>query len=203
MIKAPGITSEVLCFCERLEMAQFLQVYFKHLFNQGVDLPQVQILHVREFSKFAAGVERLATYAGASEVRQVLLLADAAHEKMLRKRTLEDIAALWVEPSRVTQFLFTNYLEDVLVASLRQDTAEVCDYYNLHNMCEEYLASVNCHRGKEARLPNYQRNFLYAYFAGTERYAGLKLAECAQLGAFDLQHEAFAKLREKLLKTLL
>ena len=45
-------------------------------------------------------------------------------------------------------------------------------------------------------MPKYSRNFLYGYFAGTERFVGLRLGEAATKGAFDLNHEGFKDLRE-------
>lgn len=58
----------------------------------------------------------------------------------------------------------------------------------------------NC-RGRDNKLLNYNRHFLYAYLAATDKYVGLRLGEAALAGAFNLEYEGFDSLRE-CLKTL-
>ena len=47
---------------------------------------------------------------------------------------------------------------------------------------------------------NYNRNFLYSYFSGTEKFVGLRLGEAAAKGAFDLENEGLKDLKEFLIK---
>ena len=87
-------------------------------------------------------------------------------------------------------------MEDLLLPVLKHDTAEVEEFYNLRNITYEFLFSVNNCRGKERRLVNHSRNFLYSYFSGTEKFVGMRLGEAAAKGAFDLEDEGFKDLRE-------
>ena len=93
-----------------------------------------------------------------------------------------------------------GFMEDLLVPALKQETSECCYFYNLRNIAHEYIFSVNNSRGQKNRIVNYSRNFLYGYFAGTEKFVGLRLGEAATKGAFDLNHEGFKDLREFLIK---
>ena len=43
MSKQSIITGEVLLLCERVEMAQFMHAYLRHLFKQGISLPNMQL----------------------------------------------------------------------------------------------------------------------------------------------------------------
>ena len=45
MSKQSIITGEVLLLCERLDMAQFMHAYLRHLFKQGISLPNMQIVN--------------------------------------------------------------------------------------------------------------------------------------------------------------
>lgn len=89
-----------------------------------------------------------------------------------------------------------GFLEDLLLQALKQETSEYSNFYNLQNIAREYLFSVNISRSKEKRLQNYNRSFLYSYFAGTEKFVGLRMSEAAAKGAFDLEYKGFKDLRE-------
>ena len=89
-----------------------------------------------------------------------------------------------------------NEAFDGRLQSLRQESSECSDYYNLYNVSAEYLQTVNCCRGRENGLLNYSRHLLYTYFAGTDRYVGMRLGEAALAGAFDLEHPCYASLKE-------
>lgn len=104
--------------------------------------------------------------------------------------------ALFFPGKKATKRWQKGYLEDMLLQSLRRESSECSDYYNLYNMSAEYLQSVNCCRGRENRLVNYSRHLLYTYLAGTERYVGMRLGEAALAGAFDLEHPCYASLKE-------
>ena len=93
-----------------------------------------------------------------------------------------------------------GFMEDLLLPALAQESSEVCEFYNLHNVTHEFLFSVQNCRGKGNRFTNVSRNFLYSYLSGTEKFVGLRLGEAAAKGAFNLEHESFKDLKEFLSK---
>ncbi len=211
MIKQSSITSEVLLLCERLEIAQFMHAYLRHLFKQGETLPHMQIINYQSLDKLHDVTQRLKLLDSGIKVRKVLLVADAdaRYDERLQQffavrdnDFLKNVAECkhYFFPGRKSNKKWRRgYLEDVLWETLRQETSEYNDYYNLHNMSAEYLLLVNNNRGREHKLQNYSRHLLYTYFAATEKYVGLRLGEAALAGAFDLQHAAFNSLRESIL----
>lgn len=211
MTKQSSITGEIILLCERLEIAQFMHAYLRYLFKQGIELPHMQIINYQGVGRLRELSQRLAKLAGSRQVRKVLVLADAddqSDERMQELfavrdneffKTVQECRHFFFPGRRPTKRWQHGYLEDALWQALRQDTAEYSDFYNLYNMSAEYLLVVNNSRGREHRLPNYHRHLLYAYFAATEKYAGLRLGEAALAGAFDLQHPVFDCLRESLL----
>lgn len=208
MTKQSSITGEVLLLCERLEIAQFMHAYLRFLFKQGITLPNMQIINYQGFEKLPALAQRLNRLEGSAQVSKVLFLADADDKQSERQQIFFAVrdAAFFAKVKACHYFFFLGrkpnkrwqrgYLEDALWQALEQETAEYNDFYNLHNMSEEYLLLVNNNRGREHRLQNYRRHLLYTYFAATEKYVGLRLGEAALAGAFDLHHRVFDSLRE-------
>lgn len=207
MSKQSIITGEVLLLCERVEMAQFMHAYLRHLFKQGISLPNMQIVNYQSIDKLDLLTKRLIQLEGREIVQKAVFFADAADERERRMQkflqcvtilSLEEwsIARTFSSRQKATKRWQKGYLEDMLLQSLRMESSECSDYYNLYNMSAEYLQSVNCCRGRENRLVNYSRHLLYTYLAGTERYVGMRLGEAALAGAFDLEHPCYASLKE-------
>ena len=190
MSKQSIITGEVLLLCERVEMAQFMHAYLRHLFKQGISLPNMQIVNYQSIDKLDLLTKRLIQLEGREIVQKAVFFADAADE---RERRMQKF---FFPGKKATKRWQKGYLEDMLLQSLRRESSECSDYYNLYNMSAEYLQSVNCCRGRENRLVNYSRHLLYTYLAGTERYVGMRLGEAALAGAFDLEHPCYASLKE-------
>lgn len=207
-----ALTGEVLLLCERAEQARFLQVYLRFLFQQTCCLlPTLQLLSFQNLAHLGPVLQRLPLLAGSEQVRRLLIFADAGQALEQRQqhllelqsqvplRKLESSAAYFFPGRQPGRRWRRGYLEDNLWAALRRETSEYNDYYNLSNMSADYLQTVNNGRGREQQLTNYHKHLLYVYLAGTEKYAGLRLEEAAQAGAFDLQHSSFDSLRECLL----
>jgi len=209
-----GFKASNLILCERLEIAQFMQVYFRYLQHNGEKLPALQIFNFNKIDRLDGFLERLEASKDFSTVRKVLILADVGPklnskeiaiiraENQLNKHPNLDATYYLFPGLRTTKHWEFGYLEDALVKALRTETSEQADYFNLRNMAEEYLFSVANNRGKAAKFPNNSLHFLAAYFAGTEKYAGMRIAEAAANDAFDLNHCVFAPLRELLNKFL-
>ena len=214
MSKQSIITGEVLLLCERVEMAQFMHAYLRHLFKQGISLPNMQIVNYQSIDKLDLLTKRLIQLEGREIVQKAVFFADAADERERRMqkffavrdntffRGVEYCTHFFFPGKKATKRWQKGYLEDMLLQSLRRESSECSDYYNLYNMSAEYLQSVNCCRGRENRLVNYSRHLLYTYLAGTERYVGMRLGEAALAGAFDLEHPCYASLKEYCAKVL-
>lgn len=187
-----------------------MHAYLRHLFKQGKQLPNMQIINYQGLEKMQELTLRLCGLEGSARVQKVLFLADADEfidERLQELFAVRDNAFFKNVPCfrhfffpglRPTKRWERGYLEDALWQALRHETSEYNEYYNLHNMSAEYLLLVNNNRGREHRLKNYHRHLLYTYFAATEKYVGLRLGEAALAGAFDLQHPVFTSLRESL-----
>ncbi len=211
MNRQSSITGEILLLCERKEMAQFLHVYLRYLFKQGARLPNMQIVNYQGLDKLGALTKRLWQLEGREAVHTAVFFADAADERERRMRKFFAVRdnTFFKEVEYCTHFFFPGkkstkrwqkgYLEDLLLQSLRHESAECSDYYNLYNMSAEYLLSVNNSRGSENRLKNYSRHLLYTYLAGTEKYVGMCLGEAALAGAFNLSHPCYDSLKDSLL----
>ena len=171
-------------------------------------MPNMQIVNYQSIDKLDLLTKRLIQLEGREIVRKAVFFADAADE---RERRMQKFFAVrdntfFREVEYCTHFFFPGkkatkrwqkgYLEDMLLQSLRQESSECSDYYNLYNVSAEYLQTVNCCRGRENGLMNYSRHLLYTYLAGTERYVGMRLGEAALAGAFDLEHPCYASLKE-------
>ncbi len=200
-----SIGEELLLLCERADIAQFISAYTEYLQTRGVRLPSYRILNFRGMDRLEDLVRRLLYTEGADRVRGAVFFADAAQDLDYRRSCLETArgSSYFAEIPRCTYFFFpgrmpgrrwrNGYLEDLLLETLRPETAEGGEFMNLYNVSQEYVASVNICRGRE--LGNRSRYVLYSYLAATEKYAGLNLAEAVRLGAFALDSEKYACLR--------
>lgn len=84
MSKQSIITGEVLLLCERLEMAQFMHAYLRHLFKQGISLPNMQIVNYQSIDKLDLLTKRLIQLEGREIVQKAVFFADAADERERR-----------------------------------------------------------------------------------------------------------------------
>lgn len=206
-----SINEEVLLLCERTDIAQFLFVYIKHLFKQGVAMNNVQIINFNGVTKLPATVKRLENMVGFDKVRKVLIVADSEDNIRSKSQKISSIIrrSLLANLEYCQHYFFPGqrskrgwhhgYLEDVLLEVLKQDSSEECGYHNLYNITADFLLSVNGCRGRECQLKNESRHMLCGYLAGTDKYAGLRIAEAAQIGAFDLDNQKFDSLKQYLL----
>lgn len=170
MSKQSIITGEVLLLCERVEMAQFMHAYLRHLFKQGISLPNMQIVNYQSIDKLDLLTKRLIQLEGREIVQKAVFFADAADERERRMqkffavrdntffRGVEYCTHFFFPGKKANKRWQKGYLEDMLLQSLRLESSECSDYYNLYNMSAEYLQSVNCCRGRENRLVNYSRH---------------------------------------------
>lgn len=212
MNKQNSINVEVLLLCERLEIAQFMHAYLRHLFKQGEHLPNMQIINFQGFDKLPLLTKKLRLMDGCERVSKAVFIADAADELEWRMQKFFAVRdnTFFREVKYCTHFFFPGrkkghrwrhgFLEDILLEALYQETSEYSDYYNLYSISEEYLKMVNNCRGRDNKLLNYNRHFLYTYLAVTDKYVGLRLGEAALAGAFNLEYEGFDSLRECLKK---
>lgn len=205
-----AIHSAILLLCERREIAQFAQAYIQFLHKQGVRLPQLQLLNFHSMEQLPALAQRLPCIPGSERVRRIIVLADAGNNLEEHRELLDVVrgSAYFSKVLYCTHYFFPGrmqgkrwrqgYLEDLLLQTLRAETASGGDLLNLLNVGREYLLSVDSYRG--CRLNNPSRNLLHAYFAATEKYAGLNVGEAARQGAFDLENKNFACLKQCLEK---
>ena len=84
MSKQSIITGEVLLLCERVEMAQFMHAYLRHLFKQGISLPNMQIVNYQSIDKLDLLTKRLIQLEGREIVQKAVFFADAADERERR-----------------------------------------------------------------------------------------------------------------------
>lgn len=210
MTAQEAVPTQILVLCERLDIAAFIDVYIKYLRSQRGGIPKVRIINLQcldNLPQYLRDVKEEVL----SEYRKVILFADAGTKRLETEHFLYSVKHhsfladfdydLYLFPKKSAAGNWSpGFMEDLLVPALKQETSECCYFYNLHNIAHEYIFSVNNSRGKENRLVNYSRNFLYGYFAGTERFVALRLGEAAAKGAFDLDHEGFKDLREFLIR---
>lgn len=202
-----AVQDKIIVLCERLEIAAFVDFYIKYLREQGEAVPQVRIINMQSLESLPLYIQRLQEAEGFANVRKIVLFADAGVKRRVTEHYLFKIKKYsFLQDFNYEVYLFPcksavgnwtpGFLEDLLLQALKQETSECSNFYNLQNITREYLFSVNISRGKENRLVNRSRNFLYSYFAGTERFVGLRMSEAAAKGAFDLEYEGFKDLRE-------
>lgn len=98
MSKQSIITGEVLLLCERVEMAQFMHAYLRHLFKQGISLPNMQIVNYQSIDKLDLLTKRLIQLEGREIVRKAVFFADAADERERRmQKFLQCVTILSLE----------------------------------------------------------------------------------------------------------
>lgn len=211
MTALKAVPKQILVLCERLDIASFVDVYIKYLRTEGVAIPNVRIINLQcldNLQQYLQGLEKAEDF---SDIGKVLLIADAGIKRLETEHFLYSVKQhsflvdfdydLYLFPKKSAAGNWSpGFMEDLLVPALKQETSECCYFYNLHNIAHEYIFSVNNSRGQKNRIVNYSRNFLYGYFAGTEKFVGLRLGEAATKGAFDLKHEGFNDLRKFLSK---
>ena len=211
MTAVKAVPNQILVLCERLDIAAFVDVYIKYLRTEGVAIPNVRIINLQcldNLPQYLQGLEKAEDF---SDIEKVMLIADAGIKRLETEHFLYSVKQhsflvdfdydLYLFPKKSAAGNWSpGFMEDLLVPALKQETSECCYFYNLHNIAHEYIFSVNNSRGQKNRIVNYSRNFLYGYFAGTEKFVGLRLGEAATKGAFDLNHEGFNDLREFLSK---
>ena len=207
MTAVKAVPKQILVLCERLDIAAFVDVYIKYLRTEGVAIPNVRIINLQcldNLPQYLQGLEKAEDF---SDIGKVLLIADAGIKRLETEHFLYSVKQhsflvnfdydLYLFPKKSAAGNWSpGFMEDLLVPALKQESSECCYFYNLHNIAHEYIFSVNNSRGQKNRIVNYSRNFLYGYFAGTERFVGLRLGEAATKGAFDLDHEGFKDLQE-------
>ncbi len=211
MTAVKAVPNQILVLCGRLDIASFVDVYIKYLRTEGVAIPNVRIINLQcldNLQQYLQGLEKAEDF---SDIGKVMLIADAGIKRLETEHFLYSVKQhsflvdfdydLYLFPKKSAAGNWSpGFMEDLLVPALKQETSECCYFYNLHNIAHEYIFSVNNSRGQKNRIVNYSRNFLYGYFAGTEKFVGLRLGEAAAKGAFDLNHEGFNDLREFLSK---
>lgn len=211
MTAVKAVPKQILVLCERLDIASFVDIYIKYLRTEGVAIPNVRIINLQcldNLPQYLQGLEKAEDF---SDIGKVLLIADAGIKRLETEHFLYSVKQhsflmdfdydLYLFPKKSAAGNWSpGFMEDLLVPALKQETSECCYFYNLHNIAHEYIFSVNNSRGQKNRIVNYSRNFLYGYFAGTEKFVGLRLGEAAMKGAFDFNHEGFKDLREFLIK---
>lgn len=211
MTAVKAVPKQILVLCERLDIAAFVDIYIKYLRIEGVAIPNVRIINLQcldNLPQYLQGLEKAEDF---SDTGKVLLIADAGIKRLETEHFLYSVKQhsflvdfdydLYLFPKKSAAGNWSpGFMEDLLVLALKQETSECCYFYNLHNIAHEYIFSVNNSRGQKNRIVNYSRNFLYGYFAGTEKFVGLRLGEAAAKGAFDLNHEGFKDLREFLIR---
>lgn len=200
--KQSSINGEILLLCERVDIAQFISVYIKLLQKEGHNIPECRIINFQGFNRLDNCLEKLLS--AEYQLKKAILFADATGA--IRKRQLILYRAanhrLLKDGAETEYFMFPGkrptgrwnkgYLEDLLLQTLYPDNECCC----LKSMAEDYMLSVNNTRGKDNLFVNQNRYLLCACLAGMRRFAGLRLAEAACLGAFDLQHEGFGSLKK-------
>ena len=207
MTALKAVPKQIIILCERLDIAVFVDVYIKYLRTEGVAIPNVRIINLQCLDNLPQCLQGLEKAEDFSDIGRVLLIADAGIKRLETEHFLYSVKQhsflvdfdydLFLFPKKSAAGNWSpGFMEDLLVPALKQETSECCYFYNLHNIAHEYIFSVNNSRGQKNRIVNYSRNFLYGYFAGTEKFVGLRLGEAAAKGAFDLNHEGFLDLRE-------
>ncbi len=201
------LSHEIVLLCEHIDIAQFISVYIDYLRKQQVEIPAVKIINIGDINKTEQILQQLTRQSWFGEIKKVIIFADATKKRLDREHQLykAKLHTFLKDFTDYEYFLFpcktaagrwqSGFLEDVLLDTLKMETSEYCNYYNLRNMTEDFLLSVNNDRGRENRFINHNRHFLCTYLAGTKKYAGLKLAEAAQKGAFDLSSSKFDDLK--------
>ena len=206
-----AVPQKIIVFCERVDIASFVDNYTKYLRKQGNSIPDFRVVNIQKLENLPAYLDKLEQAESFKNIDKIVLIADAGARRLVTEHTIFKAKTnSFLENFNFEVFLFPKksaagnwtpgFMEDLLLPALKQDTSECSYFYNLHNITREYIFSVHNSRGKENHFVNYNRNFLYSYFGGTEKFVGLRLGEAAAKGAFDLEHEGFKDLKEFLSK---
>ncbi len=206
-----AVPQTIIALCERIDIAAFVDVYIKYLRTRGIEIPQVRIITLQELENLPQYLENLEQFVETANIGKVLIFADATKKRLdtqyfiaaaLKRSFLQSLEYdLYLFPRKSEKDNWTpGFLEDLLLPALSLESSEECEFYNLHSVTHEFLFSVQNCRGKGNRFANSNRNFLYSYLSGTEKFVGLRLGEAAEKGAFDLENEVFKDLREFLSK---
>ena len=211
MSAVKAVPQTIIALCERIDIAAFIDVYIKHLRNQGMEIPKMRIINLQELENLPQYLEDLKQFAELANIGKVLIFADATKKRLdaqyfitaaLKRSFLQNLEHdYYLFPCKSEKGNWTpGFLDDLLLPALSQESSEECEFYNLYSITHEFLFSVQNCRGKGNRFGNVSRNFLYSYLSGTEKFVGLRLGEAAAKGAFDLDNENFEDLREFLIK---
>ena len=202
-----AVPQTIIVLCERIDIVAFIDVYIKYLRTQGVGIPKVRLVNLQELENLPQYLENLEHFAEPANIGKVIVFADASKKRLdkqyfikasLKRKVLQDLKYdFYLFPRKSEKGNWTpGFMEDLLLQTLKKETSEECEFYNLHSITHEFLFTVQNCRGKDNRFVNISRNFLYSYLSGTEKFVGLRLGEAAAKGAFDLEHEEFNDLRE-------
>lgn len=202
-----AVPQTIIALCERIDIASFIDAYIKYLQIQGVDIPKVRIVNLQDLENLPQYLDNLKQFKELVNIEKVLVFADATKKRLERQHFITVLLRRsFLQNMKYDFYLFPRkseagkwtpgYLEDLLLPTLKKETSEECQFYNLHSITHEFLFTVQNCRGKEHRFINTSRNFLYSYLSGTEKFVGLRLGEATTKGAFDLEDERFADLRE-------
>ena len=207
MIASKAVPQTIIALCERIDIAAFVDVYIKYLRTQGMEIPKVRIVNLQELENLPQYLDDLEQFVEPANIGKVLVFADASKKRLerqyfittaLQRSFLQDLEYdFYLFPRKSEKGNWTpGFMEDLLLPALSQESAEKCEFYNLHSITHEFLFTVQNCRGKGNRFVNVSRNFLYSYLSGTEKFVGLRLGEAAAKGAFNLGHESFKDLKE-------
>lgn len=211
-MSSTGLKASNLILCERLEIAQFMQVYLKHLQFSGTLLPGMQMFNFNKIERLESFLDKLVSAPDFVKVQKIFILADVGPKLNVKELEIIRAASRLNKYSNLetSYYLFPGlrktrrwefgYLEDALLKTIIEDTSENANYFSLRNMAEEYIFSVNNNRGKQFKFSNLSMHVLASYLAGTEKYVGMRISEAAANGAFNLNHSVFAPLRERFIK---
>lgn len=198
----------ILLLCEKTDTAQFINFYIKYLRQHDKEIPQVRIINFAGVDSLADVLSKVHEQDWFHSIKKIVLFADGTAKRRDREHLLYKIEQHTYLKyfADYSYYLFPyksaagnwqpGFLEDVLLETLNKETSESCAYQSLYNITEDFLLSVNNTRGKEHHFTNHSRQFLCMYLSGTKKYAGLKLAEAAQKGAFDLESSKFEDLKK-------
>ena len=206
-----SINEEVLLLCERTDIAQFLYVYIKHLFKKGVAMNNVQIINFNGLEKLPALLKRLEQLEGCERVRKALIVADSGDSI----RSKSQLIGSAIRHSFLAQLEYCQHYFFLVSAAHVAGTMAIwrtcfwrfCSRNHprnaattIYTICTaDFLLSINGCRGRDCQLKNESRHMLCGYLSGTDKYAGMRIAEAAQLGAFDLDNKRFDSLKNYLL----
>ena len=202
-----AVPQTIIVLCERIDIVAFVDVYMQYLRTQGVAIPKVRIVNLQELENLPQYLENIEQFAESANIGKVIVFADASKKRLdrqyfikasLKRKVLQDLKYdFYLFPRKSEKGNWTpGFMEDLLLQTLKKESSEECEFYNLHSITHEFLFTVQNCRGKDNRFVNMSRNFLYSYLSGTENFVGMRLGEAAAKGAFDLNSKYFKDLRD-------